>query len=407
VKQDLDRLMAERGLDAIVVSGKLNGNPPLQYLANGAKLISAWVVKERGEERVLVSSPIDREEAAASGLRVVTTNRYDYGTLLKEATDRLAADVELYRRLFADLGIRGRVGFYGMADQARSWKLLNALQEQLEGLQIYGEWDKTLVDVARATKDAAEAERIRDVGRRAAEVMGRTVDFLRAHAVKDGALVQPDGAPLTIGRVHQEISRLLAEQALEVPEGIIFAIGRDAGVPHNKGNPADRLELGKSIIFDYGTQEVGGGYYFDMTRTFCLGYAPPEVEEAYRDVGQCMERVISAYQPGATVASIQRLACEFFEARGHPTIGSDPGAESGFVHGLGHGIGLAVHEEPFFSDTPTNTAVIEPGHIFTCEPGLYYPERGFGVRLEDVIWIDADGKVQNLADFPKELVIPL
>jgi Xaa-Pro aminopeptidase len=51
--------------------------------------------------------------------------------------------------------------------------------------------------------------------------------------------------------------------------------------------------------------------------------------------------------------------------------------------------------------------VIQPGHIFTCEPGVYYPDRGFGVRIEDVIWVDLEGKVQNLTDFPKELVVKI
>jgi Xaa-Pro aminopeptidase len=407
MKQNLDYLMEERGLNALVVAGKMHGNPAMIYIANGAPVISGYVIKKRGEEPVFLCSPIEREEAAASGLTVVTTNKYDYEAILRQKTDRLAAIVELYRRVFADLGVSGKVGFYGMADQGSAWKLLNALDEQVESVEIHGDFDPTLIDMARATKDTAEAERIRQVGQHAAEVMGQTIEFLKSHQVKDGALVQADGTPLTIGRVHQEIGRFLAEKQLEVPEGVIFAIGRDAGVPHNKGNPEDVVMLGKSIIFDFGPRAAGGGYYFDMTRTFCLGYAPPEVEKAYEDVYDCMQMLIGAYQVGTAVRHYQRMACEFFESRGHPTIGSDTRTESGFVHGLGHGIGLAIHEEPFFSDAPSNTNVLQPGHIFTCEPGLYYPDRGFGVRLEDVIWMDADGALWDLSDFPKELVIRL
>jgi Xaa-Pro aminopeptidase len=70
-------------------------------------------------------------------------------------------------------------------------------------------------------------------------------------------------------------------------------------------------------------------------------------------------------------------------------------------------VGLAVHEQPFFSFAPSENSVLQPGHIFTCEPGLYYPDRGFGVRIEDVIWINSDGAALDLTDFPKELVIPL
>ncbi len=407
MKQDLDRLMEERELNALVVAGKMNGNPAMYYMANGAEVISGHVIKRRGEQPVLLCSPIDREEAAASGLTTVTMNKYDYEGILREKTDRLDAMVELYRRVFADLDVSGNVGFYGMADQGSAWVLLNALDEQLEGIEIHGDFGPTLIDIARATKDAIEADRIREVGRRTAAIMGQTVEFLKSHQVKDEVLVQADGTPLTIGRVHKEINRFLAEQRLDVPEDIIFSIGRDAGVPHNKGNPEDVVMLGKSIIFDFGTREAGGGYYFDMTRTFCLGYAPPEVEKAYQGVYDCVEMLIGAYEVGGETRRYMQMACEFFESRGYPTIASDTKTESGYVHGLGHGIGLAVHEQPFFSLTPSENRVLQPGHIFTCEPGLYYPERGFGVRIEDVIWIDPHGAVQDLSDFPKELVIEM
>ncbi len=405
MKQDLDRLMAERGLDALVVAGRMNGNPALYYMANGAQVIRGHVIKKRGAEPVLLCPPIDREVAAASGLAVVTTNQYDYESILRQKTDRLAALIELYRRAFADLGVSGKVGFYGMMDQGSAWKLLNALDKQLEGIEVHGDFEPTLIDIARATKDAAEAEGIRQVGRRTAAIMGQTIEFLKSHPVKDGVLMQANGTPLTIGRVHQEIQRFLAEQELEAPEGVIFAIGRDAGVPHNKGNPQDVVRLGQTIIFDFAPRQAGGGYYFDMTRTFCLGYAPPKVEEAYRDVYECVEMLIQAYRVGVETRGYMQMACEFFESRGHPTIASHTTTEIGFVHGLGHGIGLAVHEEPFFSLAPANTSVLQPGHIFTCEPGLYYPDQGFGVRIEDVIWLDPEGTVQNLSDFPKELVI--
>jgi Xaa-Pro aminopeptidase len=165
------------------------------------------------------------------------------------------------------------------------------------------------------------------------------------------------------------------------------------------------LALGQTIVFDIFPCEVGGGYFFDMTRTLCLGCAPPEVEKAYQDVYDCVEMLVDAYEAGQEARRYQQLTCEFFEERGHPTVASDPQIESGYVHSVGHGLGLAVHEEPWFQDTPDNTEVLKPGHVFTCEPGLYYPDKGFGIRIEDVIWIDSDGVVHNLTNFPKGLVV--
>lgn len=405
MKQDLDRLMEERGLDAALVAGAKRGNPAMVYMTNGAEISRGWVIKKRGQEPILLHSPIEREGAAASGLAVVNLNKYEFVNILRETGDELAATVELYRRIFADLEVSGRVGLYGMEDRGRTWVLLNALAEQLEDIQIYGDFETTLIDAARSTKDAAEAERIREIGQRTCEIVARTVEFLQSHQVQDGVLVQDDAAPLTVGRVHEEINRLIAERRLEDPEGFIFAIGRDAGIPHSRGNPEDVIALGKTIVYDIFPREAGGGYFFDMTRTFCLGYAPPEVEKAYLDVYECTEKLIGAYEAGTEARHYQQMTCEFFESRGHPTVATDTKTEHGYVHTVGHGLGLAVHEEPWFRDVPSNTDVLQPGHVFTVEPGLYYPERGYGMRIEDVIWIDPDGNVHNLTDFPKELVI--
>ena len=138
---------------------------------------------------------IERDEAAASGLTVVTLNKYDFLSILRETEDQLTANVELYRRAFADLGVSGRVGFYGKADQGRAWTLLNTLNAQLENVTVYGDFETTLIDEARATKDATEAARIQEMGRRTCRIMGRTIDFLRSHQVGEKMLLQGDGTP--------------------------------------------------------------------------------------------------------------------------------------------------------------------------------------------------------------------
>ena len=405
MKQDLDRLMVERELSAMMISGAALGNPAMAYMVNGAGISGGYVVKKVGQDPVLFCSPIEREVAAASGLEVVNLARYNPARILHESEDELSAAVELHQKILGDLEVTGTVGFCGMADQGRSWLLLAALRDRLDSIEIFAEFGPSALDIARATKDAFEVKRIKGVADRTRSVVERTIQFLREHRVVGDALLQEDGSPLTIGCVHEAINRFMAELRLEDPEGFIFSIGRDAAIPHSRGNPEDRIELGKSIVFDIFPREAGGGYFFDLTRTFCLGYAPPDVARAYQDVLECVQMLTSAYAIGVETKCYQQMACSFFEQRGHPTVGSKPGTEDGYVHGLGHGIGLEIHEEPGFRDAPMNDVVLLPGHVFTCEPGLYYPDRGFGVRIEDVIWVDDTGKMHNLTQFPYELVI--
>ena len=398
--------MEERGLDAMVVSGSTYGNPSLIYLLRGANVSQGIVVKKRGEQPVFLHSPIERDEAKATGLPLININRYEFVRLLEETGSRLAASVELYRRIFADLGVRGRVGFYGADDPGRAYVFLRALDDALPDVEVVGEYERSLLAVARETKDAEEIAQIREVARQTCEVMEATVEFLRRHPVRDEVLITDDGAPLTVEAVKRHILRLLAERRLEDPEGLIFAIGRDAGVPHSKGRPDDPIRLGQTIVYDLFPRRPGG-YFFDVTRTFCLGYAPPEVEKAYQDVADCVEAVIAEARVGVEAKRLQQVACALLEERGHSTIATDPQATEGFVHLIGHGLGLSIHEEPSFYDAPTNTQTLQPGHVFTVEPGVYYPSRGYGVRLEDVIWIDEEGEVHNLTDLPKRLVVEM
>ncbi len=407
---DLDQLMTTRNLDAIVVSGKVAGNPPLVYMLNGAHMTQALLVKKHGETPYLIVSPIEREEAAAAGYPVILNTRYDYGGLLKQHNgDVLAASVAYQAAIFDDLGVTGRVGVYGYRDQGSAYAFLKALDAALPAIEIVGEMDPTLIEEVRATKDAAEVARIREVGRRTAEVVHQTVAFLQQQRVGADEVLRHAGGDraLTIGDVHAHIHHLITRQGLDDAEGFIFAAGRDAAVPHNHGTLDMPLRLGETIIFDIYPRELGGGYFFDMTRTFCLGYAPEAVIRLYRDVMDCAAHLRAALQAGTETRVYQRMACAFYEARGHPTIGSDPATLEGYVHGLGHGVGLDIHEAPSFFDYAGNTARLTPGHVFTLEPGLYYPDQGMGCRIEDTLWLDEQGNVCNLTDYPYDLVVPM
>ncbi len=409
MKDQLDQLMLDRNLDAIFVSGHVRHNPALTYLVNGAGLTSAEVIQRRGKTPVLIVGAMEREEAQAAGLPVVLSSRYNYRQLLQEADgDPLDASIAYVRRMFDDHHVSGRVGFYGLRDQGTAYVFLKGLEAALPNVEIVGEMPPTLITEARATKDAEEVLRIRDVGRRTAHIVAQTVSFLQAHSVgKDEVLRRDDGQPLTVGDVHAQIQKLIALQGLEDPEGFIFATGRDAGIPHSKGTASKPMRLGESIVFDIFPCESGGGYFFDMTRTFCLGYAPPAVQKLYDDTYACLHRVIQALNVGEEARSYQHMACTHFRERGHPTIADTPNTMSGYVHGLGHGVGLELHEAPSFRPVSSNTTCLKPGHVFTVEPGLYYPEEERGCRLEDVFWIDEDGTFHNLTDFPYTLVIPM
>ena len=409
MKSDLDRIMEAHNLDAMLVIGPAQHNPPMVYMTGGGHLTGGDLVKKRGEAPILFYNPMERDEAAKTGLATRNLGDYRFQDLLKQTGgDYLQAMVMRYQAMLTELGITsGRIAIYGQADAGSAYAIFTTLQKAMPGLTLVGELGDSALLEAMATKDESEVERIRWMGQVTTAVVAQVSDFLTSHPVKDGVLVKADGQPLTIGDVKSRINLWLAERGVENPEGTIFAIGHDAGVPHSAGNPDDLLRLGQTIIFDIFPCEAEGGYYYDLTRTWCLGYAPDEVLALYEDVLTVYNWILSELRVDMPCKEYQQRTCELFEARGHATIKTNPQTQEGYVHGLGHGVGLNVHERPWFGLSATDVDRLAPGVVVTIEPGLYYPERGMGIRLEDTIWVRPDGQMEVLAEYPLDLVLPM
>ena len=410
MKHDLDKLMEERNLDAILVTGPAQHNPAMVYLTGGGHMTNADLIKVRGADPVLYYNPMEREEAAASGLKTKNLVDFNWKELMKQAGgDSNKAKALRYLKMFEEHGITaGRISVYGQGEVGSSYAVLSALQTAAPGLEIVGEdGQNSLMLTAMATKDRDEIERIRKMGKITTAVVGQVADFLSSHTAKNDVLVKADGNPLTVGEVKGKINLWLAEKGVENPHGTIFAIGRDAGIPHSTGTPADVMALGKTIVFDIYPCEAGGGYHYDFTRTWCLGYAPDEVLALYEDVFDVYQKVMGELKVNALFKDYQATACELFEAQGHATIKEDPSVQEGYVHSLGHGLGLHVHEAPWSGSTASKEDILAPGSVVTIEPGLYYPSTGMGCRLEDSVAVMPDGSFEILADYPLDLILPV
>ncbi|GAB4581265.1 MAG: hypothetical protein Fur0022_40120 [Anaerolineales bacterium] len=412
MKSDLDRLMQENDIAALLVTGAGQHNPAMYYLTGGAALTHADLIKPRGAAPILFHSTMERDEAAKSGLTLKNLSDYNYKDLLQKANgDRVLAAALRYQQMLADYGITdGRVALYGKTELSHTFATFTRLQKIAPALELIGEpQGNSILLQAMATKDETEIARIRKMGKITTEVVGLTAEYLSSHHTQNGKLVKPNGELLTIGDVKRQINFWLAERGAEAPEGFIFAQGRDAGVPHSQGNPDDVLETGKTIIFDIFPCEAGGGYYYDFTRTWSLGYAPDGVESLYDDVRSTYDTIMGELKLNVPGAQYQEKVCDMFEALGHKTIRGDLTLQEGYIHSLGHGLGLHVHEAPSFrnKEYATDKDVLFPGAVVTVEPGLYYPSREMGVRLEDTVWVRPDGVMEILAEYPLDLVLPI
>jgi Xaa-Pro aminopeptidase len=209
-----------------------------------------------------------------------------------------------------------------------------------------------------------------------------------------------------VGAVKQFIRIQNFEKGLENADGMIFAPEREGATGHGEGEETHILKAGECVVFDFYPRSVNSKYFHDMTRTWSLGYARPEVQAAYDDVMNAFNLCVDSCKVGDNGSRYQNLVNDYFEGRGHKTMRSHPGTSEGYIHSLGHGLGLNIHELPAFRNHPYGPPLRE-GTAFTIEPGLYYPERNFGVRVEDTVYLDHNGVLQTLTDFKYDLVLPL
>jgi Xaa-Pro aminopeptidase len=193
------------------------------------------------------------------------------------------------------------------------------------------------------------------------------------------------------GKTEKEVALELEfwyrkEGADDVAFELIVAAGPESALPHHRaGNHV--LRKGEVVLFDIGAKV--DGYCADITRVAILGKADPEVLRAYKLVLSANEAGIRAIRAGVSGKDVDAQARRLIE---------EAGLAEHFGHGLGHGLGLEVHESPRLSPTSEDTLV--RGNVVTVEPGVYFPQK-FGIRIEDVVVVGEDG-ARVLSSFPKE-----
>ena len=132
-----------------------------------------------------------------------------------------------------------------------------------------------------------------------------------------------------------------------------------------------------------------------------------EAQQLYDEVRAVYDKVVDNLDLNVPFKNYQQLVCELYEMDGHPTPLHTVAPLEGYVHSLGHGVGLNIHERPFSGLSATDDNQVKAGVVLTIEPGLYYPDKGMGVRIEDTVWVRPDGRMEILVEYPYDFVLPM
>jgi len=257
--------------------------------------------------------------------------------------------------------------------------------------------DSELFDNRRRAKNETELSGIRNAQRACEAALDAARELLRS-AETNGDGLEVDGEPLTCERVKHVIGGVFTRFEVEGGD-MIVAHGAQTAVGHDMGS--GQIGADEPIVFDLYPRDTRTGCYADMTRTYVVGEPSDEVKEWHRLVKEALDRSTAAVRPGASGRALFELVCRLFHEAGYKTnLNKEPGEvlEDGFFHGLGHGVGLEVHESPSMSRAGDD---LVPGDVITIEPGLY--RSGFGgLRLEDLVLV-TEGGHEVITDYPYEL----
>ena len=347
--------------------------------------------ERNGRRHVAVTAfEVERIEAI-DGLDVSPLERFGLDELIATGMRREDIQLELTLRACRKLEINNPAVPHTFPLQVADHLRANGIEVRV---------DRKLFDDRRRVKNEAELSGIRRAQRAAEAGMAAALELLRQAAPRDGTLVV-DGEQLTCERIKIAVGQTFTEHDVSGEEFIV-SHGAQTAIGHHMGSGP--IAPDEPIVLDLFPRDRESGCYADMTRTFVVGTASPELAEYHRLCLEALEQAIAGVRPGVVGNDLHLQTCELFERHGQPTLRSKkPGTvlEDGFFHGLGHGVGLEVHEKPSLSMTREDALVA--GDVITLEPGLYRSGYG-GCRLEDLVLVTADG-AENLTDFPYELQV--
>ncbi|HEX6714540.1 MAG TPA: Xaa-Pro peptidase family protein [Thermoleophilaceae bacterium] len=363
---------------AVLIYGDSVRSPTLRHEVPVA-IGDPFLYLETNGTRAVMTSALERPRLeAAGGFDLIGLEELGWDELIASGRPRWEIELEVAARAVERLGIKE-------ADVPLEFPLALADRLRERGVQVASNHEEFAR--RRRAKNSAELAGVRRAQAAADAAMARAAELLRG------------GGSLTSEDVRNEMIAVCRSHGATLPADVIVASGAAGAIGHDPGSGPLRPD--EPIIVDIWPMDDESACYADMTRTFVIGAISDELAEWHRLTVEALEATRAAVRPGVNGRAIYDIACDLYEQAGIPTQRTKAEGEvlrEGFFHGLGHGVGLDVHEEPGLGRSGDDLVT---GDVITLEPGTYRQGYG-GVRLEDLVLVTQEG-CETLTSFPYDL----
>jgi len=399
LRSDIDQILVEKGAEALLLFSESFKDVNMYYLTKFLAPDPFILLKKLDNPPTTVISPMEFPRAKKESIvkDVRSYAEYNYFKIVRAAKDPQVGSM----RFIASV-VKKEIGKKSLIAVPQSFPALLMDFLRSEGLNVKPYF--ALVEKARETKEPDEIKEIVTVQRIAEKATSEILETISNCDIDSHGTLTFKAAgkkqTLTVGKLKSLIRKALLDYEVSTDITIV-ACGPKSAVAHYFGEPEDEMRANQPIIIDFFPQSLRKRYGTDMTRTVLKGKASKETKKMFNTVLEAQNACFDALHAGVLGSDVFNLCCDVFEKAGYETIRGGKQIVKGFTHGLGHGVGLEVHEPPVMSEL--FKFPLREHHVVTVEPGLYNPKIG-GVRIEDIVEITKKS-CRNLTKMPKQLEI--
>jgi Xaa-Pro aminopeptidase len=344
-----------------------------------AGIVDPFTYIEIGDRRAATVSVLDADKVEPLGIEIVDIYALGRDELQAQGLTADQVENEIALRACRELGVESAL-------VPPAFPLAVADHIRAGGIELVPDADYFVE--RRRRKTPAQLEGIRRAQRAADAAMAVAARMIRAGGT-------------TAEEVRRAMQAVCEEHGCELPDDVVVAPGAQGAVGHDPGSGP--LGDGEPVVVDIWPRDKASRCWADMTRTFVAGGGDPgeEIARYWELTRESLRRIYPMVRAGADGRAIYETSCGPYHEAGLPTqLSKEPGTtlRDGFFHGLGHGVGLDVHERPGLGRSPDT---LQAGDVITLEPGCYRQGYG-GVRLEDLVLV-TEGGCETLTEFPYEL----
>jgi Xaa-Pro aminopeptidase len=381
---DLDPLMEKYGIDALLATGSAFENPNILWLTGFRSSDEIIYIKNHGEEPLVAAAFLAIERVRKESF---ITRTHDYTDIVLKILQENKAVKDNLDRIYTSLlktEFSGKT--LGVSDDFPA-SLLIMLQKMGFVVKVV----RDLVLEARARKSLKEIKTIKKAGDATTGAITRVVEMVKNSSIGANKVLLHEKKPLTVGTIKLALEHFLLDKGAESSEDAIVAVGNKAFDWHYLGISSDKLKAGVPIIMDVFPRLKLERYIADVTRTVVRGPVPKRVQEMFNAVSSAADASVDALTNGTIIDDVNLACANTLKQHDFDSRRLNPAATDGMTHGLGHGIGLDVHELPSMYDR--ENPFLE-GHVMAIEPGVYLKSIG-GVRIENDYAV-TNGKAKRL-----------